>query len=128
MVPIESCRQLKVRPNLQTVAGPCKFGNVTTSIFESMDTHKLSGMDGMDFAGEIVLENPFLMLSGLIFTDLISKNIDRLSSIDFGDLTSKYYGQTIGKLVLQLMYRDMKVSDIHLCLNILIQKRHVFSI
>ncbi len=45
-----------------------------------------TAVDGASCPGEIILGNPFLVHSGLNVTDFIAEYIERLSSLDYGNL------------------------------------------
>eukprot|EP00171_Calliarthron_tuberculosum_P007128 IDg7128t1 len=53
--------------------------------------------------GEIVLGNPFLVRSGLIVTEFIADNIQRLANIDYGYLNKEEAKSKIGKLGIFLL-------------------------
>ncbi len=51
---------------------------------------------GASCSGEIILDNPFLVHSGLNVTDFIAENIYRLSSLDYGNLHGDHAPTKVG--------------------------------
>ncbi len=60
-------------------------------------------VEGAACADEIVLGNPSLVHSGLSVTDFIAENINRLSSLHYGNLHGDPAPTKVEKLVVQLL-------------------------
>eukprot|EP00171_Calliarthron_tuberculosum_P007262 IDg7262t1 len=101
--PVDVQGQVQLNPTLQTVAGPCRLRNIKAYIMPCGDT---SIMAGAGCPGEIVLGNPVLVHSGLDVKDFIADNIERLSSLDYGDLFKEERPTKIGKLGVKLLTND----------------------
>ncbi len=62
-----------------------------------------STVDGASCPCEIILGNPVLVHSGLNVTDFIAENIDRLSSLDYGNLHGDPAPTKVRKLGMKLL-------------------------
>lgn len=96
---------------LKTMAGPCRFRNINVKILSDNDT---SVRPGNGCAAEIILGNPFLVTSGVNVKDFLADNIERLYSIDYGDLQVESETSKVGKLGMSLLSDeiDMGKDDI----------------
>ncbi len=100
---IQSLGQVQIRPKLSAVAGPCRLRNINALV---MPYEENSTVDGAFCPGEIILGNPFLVHSGFNVTDFIAENIERLPSLNYGNLHSEAVPEKIGKLGVKLLTTD----------------------
>ncbi len=68
-----------------------------------MPCNETSTVPGAACTGEISLGNRFLVYSGLSVTDFIAENIDRPSSLDYGNLHGDPPQTKVGKLGVRLL-------------------------
>ena len=87
--------KVQLSPTFKTVAGPWRLRNVAAHIMQLSEKFVI---DGSVCSGEIVLENPLLVLSRLDVKDFISKNIEHLFTLDFGYLYEDDSPSSFGKL------------------------------
>lgn len=67
--------KVQICPTIKNVAGTCRLRSTRA---HTMSFNDEIAFPGADFAGEIMLETPFLVHSGLDFTDFFANNIDHL--------------------------------------------------
>lgn len=84
---VESKGIAQINPLMQTVSGPCRIRDIKFKIMKGNDT--CIG-PGNACVGRTVLENTFFIASGSNLMDFIGNDIDRLASIDYGDLAEEY--------------------------------------
>lgn len=106
--PFHSPGMVDISPTLQTVAGPCCLRNIRAHIMPDEDTVI---RPGTDCPGEVVLGNPFLVLSGLDVKDFVTKHIDKLASIDYESVNAEDTPATIGKLGSRILSQDCASHD-----------------
>lgn len=85
----------QLSPLIQTIAGPCRLRNIK---FHDTEYTEKFVRTGNDCAGEIILGNPFLIASGLDVKEFLADNIERLSSLGFGELIHDDDDGKVGKL------------------------------
>lgn len=102
--------RVEISPILQTAAGPCGLRNIKAQIMPDRSTYT---KPGTVCRGETFLENPFLIRSSLDRKNFVAKNIERHSSIDFGEVHAEETSTKIGKLGLKVIYQrvDADASD-----------------
>lgn len=98
----------QICPKVNTMAGPCTLHNVNVKILSDKDAHVFPGYD---CAGEIILGNPWLVHSGLNVKDFLADNIERLASIDYGNLQVQEETAKVGKLGLKLLSQDIDLNE-----------------
>ncbi len=82
-------------PKLNTSAGPCRLRIIEARIMPYEETNTV---EGASCPGEIVLGNPILVHTGLNVTEFIAENIDRLSSLDYGNLHERNFSLAMPNL------------------------------
>lgn len=97
----------QVNTLIQTMNSPCRLRNIKVKILAGIDTHVRSGNA---YAGEIILGNQFLVASGLNVKNFLADYIDRLSSIDYGNLDSEEETAKVGKLGFLLLSQDIDID------------------
>lgn len=106
---LKSPGMVQLCPTRKTVAGPCRLRNIKANIMPCTDTTLASVADCAD---EIVLENAFVVHSGLDVTDFLAKNIDDLSTLDYGSLHSGNASIKVGKLGVCILTEQSSTSNI----------------
>ena len=108
---VQSQGKVKINPILQTVAGLCCLRNIEAQILPDEGSFV---KPGTACPGEIFLGNPFLIRSGLDVKDFLTKNIDRLASIDYGDVTDveEENSTTVGKLGLKVISNQIAYGSL----------------
>ena len=75
---------LDISPRLQTVAGPCRLRNIRAQVMPDEETFARPGTACAD--DRIVLGNPFLVRAGPDVKEFVTKNLEKLSYIDYGEI------------------------------------------
>lgn len=92
--------QVQTSPVLDTFVGKCRLRKLHMHIVPDEDT---AIRNGAACSGEIVLGNTFFLHAGLSLTDFVADKMDRLSSIDYGNINTTSDCGKIGKLGSELL-------------------------